>query len=158
MAGETRRSFGRNAHRVHRLRKRAEFSLHLHLQGEGFLLRLVETDDDFARVVCSLDIPGQHARASHRGHISFAAYMQNQSVELTLHHLAAYERGLAHQSWTHADLGQHLGGIKKFAFNFGRSFLPRQIHAAVCWQKAAKLFSIALRTRAAGELELSISC
>src|SRR5882672_11714902 len=101
MTGEARRTLGPKLERIDGLRERAEFRLHLHLQREGVLLRLVELDDETALGgrCARLDIPREHVRALHGGDVALAAHEQHDAVQLALHYLAVEHRDLAHEAW-----------------------------------------------------------
>ena len=158
VAGKARRALGPHLHRVRRLRERAQGRLHLHLQRELVLLRLVELDDQPAvrGVGDRLDVPGQHLVALHARDFARAAQQQRHAAQFALHDLEIQQRHLAHQAGADADLRQHLGGVEQFAFGLGPRLFPGQFHRAVRRQEAGEVAAFALGPGRARELELRV--
>ena len=138
VAGKARRALGPQLHHIRRLRERAQRRLHLHLEGELVLLRLVELDDEPAvgGVRDRLDVPREHLVALHPRDFARAAQQQRHAVQLALHDLEIQQRHLAHQARADADLRQHFRGVEQLAFGLGPGLFPGQLHRAVRRQVA----------------------
>ena len=102
-----------------------------------------------------LDVPREHLVALHARDFARAAQQQRHAAQLALHDLEIEQRDLAHQAGADADLREHFGGVKQFAFGLGPRLFPRQLHRAIRRQVAGEVAARALGPGRAGELELA---
>ena len=114
ITGKARGGVGPQLHHIRRLWERAERSLHLHLEGELVLLRLIELDHQAGtrRVWPWHDSPGQHLLALHARDFALPAQQQRHTVQLALHDFEIEQRHLAHQARADSNLRQHFGGVE----------------------------------------------
>ena len=155
---EARGTLGLQAHRVERRRKGGKRRLHLHLHGEGVLLRLVELHIQTA-IAClrhRLHFPFQHLLAQHTRNFSFARQQQDDMGQFALHHAALDERELTHQSGRDGNLREHFRRVEQLALALGPRSFPGELHSAVGGEKRDELRTFALRFRTARETKLRV--
>ena len=158
VAGEPRRALRPQLHRIRSLWERAQRRLHLHLERELVLLRLVEPDDEttVGGIRRRLDVPGEDLVALHARDFTRAAHEQREAVQFALHDLAIEQSHLPHESWADADLRQHFGGVEEFALGLGSRLFPRQLDRAIRWQEAGEVVALTIGPSGARKLKLRV--
>ena len=126
VTGESGRILGAKPHHVHRQRKGAQLGLHLDVEREAVFLRLVElhVQAAFLRGGARLDVPREHVRAEHGGHVALAAHQQSHPAQLALHHLSVEQHVLLNQPRADGDVRQHLRRVEQLALRLRSRLLP----------------------------------